>query len=49
MKPEYVTLKHELLEHALSKYVQPRDTISIPYLLKGRCDVRKPGCIHCVA
>lgn len=37
MKPEYKALYEELLENALEKYIQPRDTIGIPYLLKGKC------------
>lgn len=37
MKPEYQALKDELLEKELSRYAQPRETISIPYLLKGKC------------
>lgn len=37
MTPEYQAFRDELLEQALSRYIQPRDTISIPYLLKGKC------------
>jgi hypothetical protein len=37
MKPEYEEFRAQLLEKELSHYAQPRDTISIPYLLKGKC------------
>jgi hypothetical protein len=37
IKPEYQALRDELLEKELSYYIQPRETISIPYLLKGKC------------
>jgi hypothetical protein len=37
MKAEYLAYRDELIEEALSHYSQPRHTISVPYLLKGRC------------
>jgi hypothetical protein len=37
VKDEYKAYRDELIEHELSYYSQPRSSISIAYLLKGKC------------
>jgi hypothetical protein len=37
MRPEYLAYRDELMEKDLSRYSQPRESISIPYFLKGKC------------
>lgn len=36
-KPEYAAYGEELLDEMLARYQQPRESLNIPYLLKGQC------------